>query len=146
MMASGSLLAPGASPMIGRMHEVDDAQRFTVDAAALAPPAMTAPATPPAPPQPQPVSSNRSRRALPFVGAVEAYQAGRSISVSHQLALAEDLYLADHHFVHASGIKPLSACFPVLPMTMSLEVMAETAACLAPGCGLLGLEQVSAAR
>jgi 4'-phosphopantetheinyl transferase EntD len=146
MMASGSLLAPGASPMIGRMHEVDDAQRFTVDAAALAPPAMTAPATPPAPPQPQPVSSNRSRRALPFVGAVEAYQAGRSISVSHQLALAEDLYLADHHFVHASGIKPLSACFPVLPMTMSLEVMAETAACLAPGCGLLSLEQVSAAR
>jgi 4'-phosphopantetheinyl transferase EntD len=104
----------------------------------------------PAPPGPfapaQPAPSSRSRRALPFVGAVEAHQAGRSISVSHQLALTEDLYLADHHFVHAPGIKPLSACFPVLPMTMSLEVMAETAACLAPGCGLLSLEQVSAAR
>jgi 4'-phosphopantetheinyl transferase EntD len=148
------------------MHEVDDAQRLTAAATgtaagaagvsraaaagagatvATAPaPAVTAPPSPSAPQRPAP--SNRARRALPFVGAVEAYQAGRSINVSHQLVLTEDLYLADHHFVHAPGIKPLSACFPVLPMTMSLEVMAEAAACLAPGCGLLGLEQVSAAR
>jgi 4'-phosphopantetheinyl transferase EntD len=153
-MASGSLLAPGASPMIGRMHEVDDAQRLTAAAtvtaaaatavATVAPPAVAAPPGPSIPPRL--ASSSRSRRTLPFVGAVEAYQAGRSISASHQLALTEDLYLADHHFVHAPGIKLLSACFPVLPMTMSLEVMAETAACLAPGCGLLSMEQVSAAR
>jgi phosphopantetheinyl transferase len=83
---------------------------------------------------------------LPFVGRVVSYVPGTNISVERILTLDEDLYLADHAFVYAPGLKPSSACLPVLPMTMSLEAMAEVAACLVPGHGLLGFEEIKAAR
>jgi phosphopantetheine--protein transferase-like protein len=83
---------------------------------------------------------------LPFLGSVLQYEPGRAIVFDRRLSLQEDLYLADHAFVHAPGVKPLSSCLPVLPLTMSLEAMAEAAACLAPGEGLLGFENVTASR
>jgi phosphopantetheinyl transferase len=89
-------------------------------------------------------AGNESR--LPFIGQALEYVPDESIAVERILALDEDLHLADHVFVHAPGVKPLSACLPVLPMTMSLEAMAETAACLAPGNGLIGVENVKAIR
>lgn len=82
---------------------------------------------------------------MPFIGhAVEIRP--ESLVVERVLDLLEDSHLADHAFVHAPGVKPLSACLPVLPMTMSLEAMAEVAACLAPGMGLIRLEDVKANR
>ncbi|WP_322042158.1 polyketide synthase dehydratase domain-containing protein [Paraburkholderia sp. J67] len=87
-----------------------------------------------------------AERVLPFVGDVVRHEPGVAVSIERRLSLDEDLFLADHHFVQADGVKPLSACFPVVPMTVSLEIMAEAAACLAPGYGLIGFEQVSAAR
>jgi phosphopantetheinyl transferase len=84
--------------------------------------------------------------ALPFIGRVLSYAPGSALAVERRLSLEEDLYLADHAFVHAPGVKPMSACLPILPMTMSLEAMAEAAACLAPGNGLLGFEDVKATR
>ncbi|MBG0810447.1 polyketide synthase dehydratase domain-containing protein [Methylosinus sp. H3A] len=89
-----------------------------------------------------------SRRggALPFVGRVIAATPGESVLVERVLHLDEDLYLADHAFVHAPGVKPLSACLPVLPMTMSIEAMAEVAACVVPGQGLIGVEEIKATR
>jgi len=83
---------------------------------------------------------------LPFIGKVLSFEPGQSIVVQRTLDLAEDLYLADHAFVHAPGVKPLSACMPVLPLTMSLEAIAEVAACLTPGLGLIGFENVKAVR
>jgi phosphopantetheinyl transferase len=83
---------------------------------------------------------------LPFLGPVLNYVPGSTITVERRLNLEEDLYLADHAFVYAPGVIPLSACLPVLPMTMSLEAMAEVAACLVPGHGLLGFEDIKAAR
>jgi 4'-phosphopantetheinyl transferase EntD len=83
---------------------------------------------------------------MPFIGAIVDYLPGHSIRVERVLALEQDLHLAHHHFVPARLHKPLSACFPVLPMTFSLEAMAEVAACLAPGMGLTGIEQVGAGR
>lgn len=83
---------------------------------------------------------------MPFIGSILEHVPQRSITIERTLDLAEDLYLADHVFVHAPGIKPLSACLPVLPMTVSLEIMAEAAACLAQGHGLIGFECVKATR
>lgn len=118
-----TLLVPGTRPLVGRMFEAgiagDDAP-------------------PVAPPAPAPV--------LPFVDAILALVPGVSIVTARELTLERDRYLADHNFVHAPDVKPLAACFPVLPMTVSLEVMAETAACLAPGSGLIGFEAVTARR
>ncbi|RTL87030.1 MAG: 4'-phosphopantetheinyl transferase superfamily protein [Hyphomicrobiales bacterium] len=84
--------------------------------------------------------------ALPFIGRTVEYRPGESLVVERILDLAEDLHLADHAFVHAPGVKPLSACLPVLPMTLSLEAMAEAAACLAPGYGLIGAAEAKASR
>ncbi|WP_169603874.1 polyketide synthase dehydratase domain-containing protein [Methylococcus geothermalis] len=81
---------------------------------------------------------------LPFVGRIVDYVANNSILVERWLDLEEDLHLADHAFVSAEGVKPVSACLPVVPMTLSLEMLAETAACLAPGLGLIGFEDVKA--
>ena len=83
---------------------------------------------------------------LPFIGRVLSHSPGETITIERILDLNEDLLLADHIFVHAPGIKPASACLPVAPMTVSLEIMAETAACLAPGAGLIGFENVKASR
>jgi phosphopantetheinyl transferase len=83
---------------------------------------------------------------LPFVGHIADYVSGLSITVERTLTLDEDLHLADHTFVHAPGVKPVSACLPVVPLTMAMEIMAETAACLAPGLGLIGFEDVKASR
>lgn len=83
---------------------------------------------------------------LPFVERILEYVPGVSITVERTLTLDEDLHLADHAFVHAPGVKPLSACLPVVPLTLSLEIMAEAAACLTQGLGVIGLEDVKASR
>jgi phosphopantetheinyl transferase len=114
-------LVAGTVPLVGRVFE----------AAAGDDPA---PATDPVPPR------------LPFVGAVLSHRAGSGIAVARRLRLDEDLFLLDHDFVHAPGIKPPAERFPVLPLTAGLELMAETAACLAPGLGLVGIDDVTARR
>ncbi|MFC0710467.1 4'-phosphopantetheinyl transferase superfamily protein [Azorhizophilus paspali] len=96
--------------------------------------------------EPGPAAEPLEEGALPFVGQVLAYVPGEALTIRRRLHLDEDLFLADHTFVHAPGVKPLSACMPVLPLTMSLEVMAEVAACLVPGLGLIGFEEVKASR
>lgn len=83
---------------------------------------------------------------LPFVERIAAHEPLRHIVVERTLRLAHDLHLADHHFVPARPHKPLAECYPVLPLTFSLEAMAEVAACLAPGMGLIGFDDVGAAR
>lgn len=138
MATMNRLLAPGAAPVIGRMFEAGADQ---AEATPAPRPVLAAHAAPAAPSAPQPVHPS-----LPFIGVVRGFQPGASIGVTRRLSLKHDLYLADHHFVHAPGVKPLADCFPVLPMTVSLEAMAQTAACLAPGLGLLGFENVTARR
>jgi len=84
--------------------------------------------------------------AMPFLGTVTHYVPDREIDVEHMLDLSRERHLHDHLFVHAPGVKPASACLPVMPMTMSMEMLAEVAACLAPGTGLIGFEDVRASR
>jgi phosphopantetheinyl transferase len=83
---------------------------------------------------------------LPFLGRVLAREGNRSIEVERVLDLGVDLHLLDHVYVQARDAKPASACLPILPLMMSLEVMAEVAAELAPGRGLIGFEDVRASR
>lgn len=155
-------------PLIARVYEVESAEelrdeepadetativavvqagpRALADGAA-SPPAESRQAHEPAPrPEPGPAAEPLEEGSLPFIGQVLAYAPGESLTIRRRLHLDEDLYLADHAFVHAPGVKPVSACMPVLPLTMSLEVMAEAAACLAPGLGLIGFEDVKATR
>lgn len=81
---------------------------------------------------------------LPFLGAVEHFEPGRSITTVKRLELDEHRYLADHVFLNFPEGKPLRECGPVVPLTFTLEMLAETAACLAPGSGLVGFERIRA--
>jgi hypothetical protein len=135
-------------PLVGRMFEVRAAEELAL-AAKIQPDSehVVRPVADPASVAAEPAQAEPPDEAtLPFLGPVLNYVPGVTITVERRLNLEEDLYLADHAFVFAPGVKPMSACLPVLPMTMSLEAMAEVAACLVPGYGLLGFEDVKAAR
>lgn len=80
---------------------------------------------------------------MPFLGEILSFSPRQEITFRYQLDIKEDLYLGDHIFVHAP-VKPLSECAPVLPLTFGMEIMAEAAACLAPGYGLVGFERLKA--
>jgi acyl transferase domain-containing protein/phosphopantetheinyl transferase len=104
-------------------------------------PLMSAPRRPeePVAADPQP------RVALPVLGQVTHLVPQQELVLLRTLDLAEDLYLSDHLFVHAPH-KQASDCLPVLPLTMSMEFAAETAALLCPGLGLIGFEKVRGKR
>ena len=83
-----------------------------------------------APAEPQSASQQ-----LALVGTVAHHTPWQDIVVRRTLSLAEDLYV-DHHTL---GGREVSRCdpgqngLPILPMTFSLEAMAEAAALLCPG-------------
>lgn len=130
--------------LLGRLFEVRAAQELALEITQAQstqealPPSMATEAQPPAQSQQTPT--------MPFIGEVVDFAPGQSILVERCLSLAQDLYLADHAFIYAPGVKPLAECLPVLPMTVGMEIMAEVAACLAPGYGLIGFEDVEATR
>jgi acyl transferase domain-containing protein/phosphopantetheinyl transferase len=84
-------------------------------------------------------------RRLPVLGQITHLVPGQEMRIARRLDLAEDRYLLDHLFVYAP-CKPARDCLPVLPMTMSMEFVAEAAALLSPGLGLIGFEDVRALR
>lgn len=76
--------------------------------------------------------------------SILAFEAGREVTVQRPLDLAEDLF-ALHHTIggHAvSKVDPNQHGLPVMPMTFSLEIMAELAAGLCPGYKAVGIENV----
>ena len=81
---------------------------------------------------------------MPFIGPILKYDEKSEIVMERVLDLSRDRFIRDHIFINARSVKPDSACLPVVPMTVSLEMMAEVAACLAPACGLLGFEDIRA--
>ncbi len=83
---------------------------------------------------------------LPFLGSIVHHEPGERIRSRVRLDLDEQAYLADHTFVPADGLKPLRETLPVLPLTMTLEILAENAAYVAQGLGLVAIRDVHARR
>ncbi|TWI62181.1 4'-phosphopantetheinyl transferase superfamily protein [Pseudoduganella lurida] len=131
MDTASTMPARSAAPLVARLQEMRDLR--TQDAA---------PATPPSPPS---APLLPAAAGLPFLGTVTGYQPGVQVAVERPLLPARDRYLSDHDFVQAPGMRNPN-CYPVVPMTMSLEMMAEVAACLVPGLGVTGIEDVNAVR
>jgi acyl transferase domain-containing protein/phosphopantetheinyl transferase len=98
----------------------------------------------PKPPEPVLEIPEEARR-MPVLGRVTRFVPGLELTVERTLSLAEDLYLQDHLFIYAEG-KPLHERLPILPLTMSLEFVAEAASLLSPGLGLIGYENVRGLR
>lgn len=83
--------------------------------------------------------------AMPFAGKTLRFVPGDEITVVRQLDLNEDLYLQHHTFGgNVSQFDPNLLALPVLPFTMGLEMMAETAAQLFPDKCLVGMKNITA--
>lgn len=92
--------------------------------------------------QAPPVTDQQPRFAL--IGKIEQFDPGNAILVRRTLDEQEDLY-ADHHTLAGRGVSrvnPGQNGLPVLPMTFSLEAMAEAASLLAPGKVVIAVRNV----
>lgn len=79
-----------------------------------------------------------------MIGQIVRFEPGHSIVVRRALDEREDLY-ADHHTLagrSVSRIDPNQNGLPVLPMTFSLEAMAEAASLLTPGKVVLAVRNI----
>jgi malonyl CoA-acyl carrier protein transacylase len=79
-----------------------------------------------------------------LIGEIIRFMPGREIVVRRTLDLAEDRYAADHTIGGrtASRVDPDQHGLPILPMTFSLELMAECAVLLLPGQVVAALRDI----
>jgi acyl transferase domain-containing protein/phosphopantetheinyl transferase len=113
--------------------------------AAGAAPRDSAPAPAPAPATPAPGAVPLP--AAPFLGTVVSHVPGRQLVALREIRLEEDVYLRDHTLGRGvSTADPALAALPVMPLTMSMEILAEAAVALTPGRRLIGMRDVRAYR
>jgi acyl transferase domain-containing protein/phosphopantetheinyl transferase (holo-ACP synthase) len=96
----------------------------------------------PLPGQP-PDSANTEAHPLPFVGKIISMVPSQEVVTHRQIDLTEDLFLHDHALGgQVSAIDDTLRPLPVIPMTVGMEIMAETAALLVPGKLLIGMKDI----
>jgi acyl transferase domain-containing protein/phosphopantetheinyl transferase len=94
-----------------------------------------------APPSSPPAGSTVSP--MPLVSTIVSLVPGETLEARSNIDVAECQFLADHTFGRRlSRTDPGLMGLPVIPLTMTIELMAEAAALLAPGQRLLGIRQV----
>jgi phosphopantetheinyl transferase len=80
---------------------------------------------------------------FPFVGQIISMVPSQEVVTHRQINLSEDLLLHDHTFGgQVSAVDASLEPLPVIPMTMGMEIMAETAALLMPGKLLIGMKGI----
>ena len=88
-----------------------------------------------------------TRPILPFIREVVELTAGQSLVAGFTVSLATCPFLRDHTLGrHVSQLDQELTGLPVMPLTMSMEILAEAAATLLPDRRLLGMKQVRASR
>jgi acyl transferase domain-containing protein/phosphopantetheinyl transferase len=96
----------------------------------------------PLPGQP-PESANTEVHPLPFVGKIISMVPSQEVVNHRQIDLTEDLFLHDHALGgQVSAIDDTLRPLSVIPMTVGMEIMAETAALLMPGKVLIGMRDI----
>jgi acyl transferase domain-containing protein/4'-phosphopantetheinyl transferase EntD len=97
-------------------------------------------ATPPAP-------SAAQLPPFPFVGNPTSFVPGEELTALRELNLDEDLFLKDHTLGGRVSVNDESlTALPVMPLTMSMEMLAEAAAALVPGRLLIEIKNIRAHR
>jgi acyl transferase domain-containing protein/phosphopantetheinyl transferase len=90
-----------------------------------------------------PESMQVETQPLPFVGTIISMLPSQEVVTRREIDLSEDLLLHDHTFGgQVSAVDDTLEPLPVIPMTMGMEVMAETAALLMPGKLLIGMKDI----
>ncbi|HEY63311.1 MAG TPA: acyltransferase domain-containing protein [Caldilineae bacterium] len=84
---------------------------------------------------------------MPFIRTVRAYVPGQELDAICVLDLNEDLFMRDHTLGRdVSRLDPDLLALPVVPLTISMEILAEAAASLLPDLVLVGMREVRAYR
>ncbi|HMM42491.1 MAG TPA: polyketide synthase dehydratase domain-containing protein [Thermomicrobiales bacterium] len=83
----------------------------------------------------------------PLLGTIVSWEPNRELVAERVFDLARDRYLRDHTMGRTvattdDSLTPLA----IMPLTMSLEILAEAAACLIPGKVVVGMRDVHAGR
>ncbi len=91
------------------------------------------------------LSASAATEPYPFVGEITSFIPDQELTSIRRFEWDEDIFIHDHTFgQELSHTEPLLRPLPVVPMTISIEAMAEAAALLCPGKKLLRIEQVKA--
>ncbi|SIT15312.1 Acyl transferase domain-containing protein [Roseivivax lentus] len=106
--------------------------------------AATVPAAPTAPDAP---STATASTRFPMLSEITHGPDGRTLSAIVSLTHERALYLADHSFGRAvSEADPDRHGQSVVPLTFTMEILAETAAALRPDLVVIGMDEVRASR
>ena len=98
-------------------------------------------------PQSTPPAASQAVPPLPFIGTVVALKPGEELVARREINLDEDLFLGDHTLGRQVSITdPTLRGLPVMPLTMSMEMLAEAATVLVPGQLLIGMRNIRAYR
>jgi phosphopantetheinyl transferase (holo-ACP synthase) len=82
---------------------------------------------------------------FPLMGNVLSFEPGVELVARREFDPAEDRYLLDHTLGRTvSRTDPDLSALPLMPLAMSLELLAEAAACLVPGRLVTGMRDVRA--
>jgi len=84
---------------------------------------------------------------LPFIGTVVSLTPGQELVALREIDLEEDIFL-QHHTLggRVSVYDDRLLALPVMPLTMSMEIMAEAGAMLLPDRLLIGMQDIRAYR
>ncbi|HEV7859848.1 MAG TPA: beta-ketoacyl synthase N-terminal-like domain-containing protein [Pyrinomonadaceae bacterium] len=100
--------------------------------------------------QPQPADRahvSQQSPALPLIGTVTSLIPGQELIALRRIDVKEDTFLLDHTLGRrVSLVDEELTGLPVVPLTMSMEMMAEAASVLLPGKRLIGMREVRAYR
>lgn len=94
-----------------------------------------------------PVATPQAAQRFPMLSSVVAAPDGRSLTARIEIDPAHVPYLRDHSFGHGiSQRDPDLSGLPVVPLTFSMEALAEAAAALRPALVVVGMREVRASR
>ena len=92
-----------------------------------------------------PSAEHKEVNKMPFITKITSYTAGEELTAFREFDLAEDLFLMDHTLGREiSVIDSRLTGLPIMPLTVSLEILAEAASKLLPDKVLIGMKEVRA--
>jgi acyl transferase domain-containing protein/phosphopantetheinyl transferase len=84
---------------------------------------------------------------FPLIGKIISFKPGKDLIAVREFDLDKDIFLLDHTLgTRVSVNDPELTGLPVMPLTMSMEILAEAASLLAPGKVLIGMKNIRAHR
>lgn len=90
-----------------------------------------------------PTSKSLERPDYPLVGDIVSLREGESLVFRREISMEKDIFLLHHTIGNRKvAADPSLTALPVVPLTMSMEIMAEAAVYLVPDKCLVGMREV----